>query len=44
MLVAANAIGGISRNIVRDSIKIVSSERLNALAKPIHDVLDSSRL
>lgn len=44
MLVAANVIGGISRKIVRDSIKIVSSERLNALAKPIHDLLASFRL
>lgn len=44
MLVAANVIGGIPRNIVRDSTKIVSSERVNALAKPIHDLLDSLRL
>jgi hypothetical protein len=44
MLVAANVIGGIPRNIVRDSIKIVSSERVNALAKTIQDLLDSLRL
>jgi hypothetical protein len=44
MLVAANVRGGISWNIVRDSIKIVSSERLKALTKPIHDLLDSLRL